>query len=209
VFKACDLFEHSSIALRPQEVCEGVPVTVNVAWQRWRAAARAIGAAWRPLQSGDRIEIGDVTIDVRNPPPPAWERRRVRNDDSLVLLVRYKDVDVLLTGDVGAPVEPELLAGVTLSPLRVLKVAHHGSRSSTSAAFVSAFAPQVAVVSAGRGNVFGHPSPEVTSRLEHAGARLYRTDLDGAITLETDGHVVRVRTWSGRRWEVRVTQVAP
>jgi competence protein ComEC len=192
---------------QPREVWEGVPVVVHPGWQRWRATARSTGAVWRPLQTGDRLEVGPVTIEVRNPPLPDWERRRVRNDDSLVLLVRYGDVDLLLAGDVGADVEAGLLAGVAPGALRVLKVAHHGSRTSTSPALLAAFRPQIALVSAGRGNVFGHPAPAVLARLTAAGARVYRTDQDGAVIVETDGGEVRVRTMTGRRWTWRLTKL--
>jgi competence protein ComEC len=76
-----------------------------------------------------------------------------------------------------------------------LKVAHHGSRSSTGAPFLEAARPRIAVISVGAGNPFRHPSPEAVARLE-AGARVYRTDRDGAVILETDGTEVRVTAWA-------------
>jgi competence protein ComEC len=74
-------------------------------------------------------------------------------------------------------------------------VAHHGSRTSTSRELLDAWRPQIALISAGRGNTFGHPAPEVLRGLESIGARVFRTDLDGEITVETDGRQVRVRTF--------------
>ena len=133
---------------------------------------------------------------------------RVRNDDSVVLLVRYRAVEILLTGDVGADVERDLVAsGALTRPApgvrRVLKVAHHGSRTSTSAQLLAAWQPSVALISCGRGNRFGHPVPEVIERLAETGAVVYRTDTGGAITLTTDGEAIRVQdTVSGMR-EVR------
>jgi competence protein ComEC len=76
-----------------------------------------------------------------------------------------------------------------------LKVAHHGSKTSTTAPFLSAAHPAFAAISVGRDNSFGHPSPEVTERLEAAGVRVYRTDRDGAITASTDGGTLSVSTF--------------
>src|SRR5262249_43025934 len=150
--------------------------------------------------AGHRLEIGAATLDALHPPPADWERRRVRNDDSLVLRLRFGDVETLLTGDAGREFEEGFAAREPPAPIRLLKVGHHGSRTSSSARFVAAFRPQMAFVSVGRGNLFGHPSPEVVARYEQIGAAVFRTDLDGAITIETDGARVDVETASGRSW---------
>jgi competence protein ComEC len=156
------------------------------------------------------LEAGGVTIDVLNPPVPDWERRRVRNDDSIVLRLRYGDVEWLLTGDISQAVEGQWPAGDDAgAPLRVLKVAHHGSRTSTGEPFVSRYAPVAAVISVGRQNVFGHPSPDVVQRLARVGAAVFRTDRDGAVIVETDGREIRVRTWLGRRWQARLASPRP
>ena len=148
---------------KPREIWEGVPVPRDAERRRLMQAS----TIWRELQRHDRLRIGDVTIEVMNPPLPDWERQRVRNDDSLVLRLRYGDVELLLTGDVGAETERVLAADLheDRAPLRILKVAHHGSRTSSSAGFMERFAPQVALISAGRANPFGHPAPEVVERL--------------------------------------------
>jgi competence protein ComEC len=80
-----------------------------------------------------------------------------------------------------------------------LKVPHHGSLTSSAAAFVAAMRPTIAVVSAGRSNHFGHPVPEVLDRYESMGAEVFRTDRDGAVRVETDGRAIRVETFNGRR----------
>jgi len=99
-------------------------------------------------------------------------------------------------GDLGPHGEALLLERG--GPLRVLalKVAHHGSRFSSSAAFLQAASPRLAIVSVGARNPFHHPSAEALGRLEAAGARVYRTDRDGAVILETDGRVLRVTAWA-------------
>src|SRR6185369_198848 len=122
---------------------------------------------------------------------PDWERPRVRNDDSVVLEVVYGEVALLLTGDIGADVEREILPRLTPARIRILKVAHHGSRTSSSRELLDGWRPQLAIVSCGRGNRFGHPAPEVIARLESIGAQVFRTDRDGEVTVETDGHAVR------------------
>jgi competence protein ComEC len=123
----------------------------------------------------------------------------VRNEDSVVLRLRYGDVEVLLTGDAGAEFERAFVPDPSTRPLRVLKVAHHGSRSSTSEAFASTYRPAIAVVSAGRGNLFGHPSRDVLTRLSAIRASIFRTDRDGAVTLETNGREIVMTTEAGRR----------
>jgi competence protein ComEC len=82
-----------------------------------------------------------------------------------------------------------------------LKVAHHGSRTSTTEGFVAASRPRVAVVSVGPHNPFRHPAPEALGRLAEAGARVYRTDRDGAVLLETDGASLWVTRWATRQTE--------
>jgi competence protein ComEC len=187
--------------LRPREVWEGTPVPPDSRREALRTFAASRGIAWRRLQRGDTLEIGSVALSILHPPLPDWERQHVRNDDSLVIQLRYGEVELLLTGDIGRATEAQLALADESGGgrLRVLKVAHHGSRTSTSAEFLNRTSPQLALISAGRGNLFGHPAPDVTSRLLAAGAELFRTDQDGAIRLESNGREVRVATMTGRR----------
>jgi competence protein ComEC len=189
--------------LRPREIWEGIPVPTNVERRDLRAFAQDHGIVWRQVVAGSTFEVGSVGVAALNPPMPEWERRRTRNDDSIVLAVRYGDVEVLLTGDAAAEFERRSLPGPQDPPLRLLKVAHHGSRTSSSTSFVDAWRPEVAFVSVGEGNLFGHPAPDVLDRYAKAGALMFRTDRDGAIVIETDGARVHVRTSSGRDWRVR------
>ncbi|HYN06006.1 MAG TPA: DNA internalization-related competence protein ComEC/Rec2 [Vicinamibacterales bacterium] len=191
--------------LEPREVWEGVPVPRSRELQTLRDVARATGSVWRRLQSGDRLEVGEVLLEVLHPPPPDWERQKVRNDDSLVLRLVYGRVEFLLTGDAGSEFERRTWDEGERAMMRVLKVAHHGSRTSSSAALVSSYRPDVALISAGRGNLFGHPAPDVLGRLVNAGAEIFRTDRDAAVIVDTDGWRVSVRSMSGRTWDVRMT----
>jgi competence protein ComEC len=150
-----------------------------------------------PLREGDTFRQNGVQLRVLHPSAPDWERRRVRNDDSVVIEVVYGDVAILLTGDISAEVERAIAPRLTPARIRILKVAHHGSRTSSSSVLLDTWRPQVAVISCGRGNRFGHPAPEVLDRLNAIGAMVLRTDLDGQITIDTDGHSVRSTTFVG------------
>ena len=168
-----------------------------------REEAGALGAAWTRVTAGARRRFGDVEVAVWHPPPADWERQRVRNDDSIVIDVRWRAVSFLLTGDIGRDVERGLRTTIPRAPLRIVKVPHHGSLTSSTTDFVRALAPGVAVVSAGRANHFGHPVPEVLRRYAEAGAAVFRTDLDGAVAVTTDGRTVEVSGFTGRRFMLR------
>ena len=188
--------------LRPREVWEGIPVPRDPSLHAIQTAARTGSIAWRTIRRGDVIEAGGVTIEVCHPPAPDWERQRVRNDDSVVLRVRYGDVELLLTGDAGPEFERAWPADAAAAPIRILKAGHHGSRTSSSSAFVTSYRPHAVLISVGRGNLFGHPAPAVLARFGDIGAGVFRTDEDGALIVETDGVEARVRTWRGRTWTI-------
>ena len=188
----------------PREVWAGVPVAGHLPLEAVRREARATRTPWRWLQRGDRLELGGVEVVAHHPPAPDWERQRVRNDDSLVLEVRYGAVSVWLTGDITRTVEDELAASAFENGrIVVLKAAHHGSLTSSASGWLTRLRPAVVLVSAGRGNLFGHPAPAVLQRYANVGAEVFRTDLDGQIELVTNGHFVEVTTFTGRRWRLR------
>jgi competence protein ComEC len=183
----------------PTEIWDGVFVNSHQPTMRLRAAAAASRSAWRSLQRGDRIDLGGVELRVHHPPLPDWERQKVRNDDSLVMELRYGQVSMLLTGDIGRDVEQALLPTLDLLPNVILKSPHHGSGTSSSDEFIRAIKPKVVLVSAGRANPYGHPQPNVLARYASVGARVLRTDLAGQIDLVTDGEIIDVQTFVGRR----------
>jgi len=171
--------------------------------QELRAQATLHATVWRTLQPGDKVSIGGVDVIARHPPHPEWERQRVRNNDSVVIELRYGGVSVVLTGDIGREVEREIAASFEKAPIRIVKVPHHGSATSSSEMFLEALRPDVAVISAGRGNTFGHPVPAVLARYRNAGAAIYRTDQDGAVMIETDGETMTLKTFTDRRLTLR------
>ena len=190
-------------AFTPREVWEGVPVANHEATQRLQEAAARARAGWRTLQRGDRLELGAVELRVHHPPVPDWERQKVRNDDSIVLELRFGRVSMLLTGDIGREVEKDLIPRLDLLPLVVLKSPHHGSGTSSSAEFINAIAPDVVLISCGRGNPYGHPVPYVLSRYHEVGAEVFRTDHEGQVDLVTDGQSLRIEAFTGRRLSLR------
>jgi competence protein ComEC len=187
---------------RPRQVWEGIEVPPFQPLRALRRDADAVHARWVHVAAGDRALIDGVDTIVWHPAAAEWERQKVRNDDSIVIELRWRDASVLLTGDIGSAVERALMA-IPRAALRVVKVPHHGSLTSSTPAFVAALAPRVAVVSAGRANHFGHPVPEVLERYEFVGAEVLRTDQDGAVSIDTDGHALSVTTFTGREFSVR------
>lgn len=181
----------------PRALWQGIPVARAPALQSVIARAVATGAAIEERRTGEEFRVGAARVLVLHPSAPDWERPRVRNDDSVVLEVIYGDVALLLTGDIGSDIEREIVPRLVPARTRILKVAHHGSRTSTSQVLLDAWRPQIALISCGRGNPFGHPAPDVIARLETSGVRIYRTDRDGEITVDTDGEHVAVATFTG------------
>ncbi len=141
-----------------------------------------------------------VDIAVLGPTVPAWpDDVLTRNDAALALRVELGLASFLLASDMTARTEEDLLRRRVPLAATVLKVAHHGARGSSTAPFLSAVRPTVAVISAGARNAYGHPSREALARLLAAGATIYRTDRDGAVVLDTDGRSLTVTTWASRR----------
>jgi len=161
------------------------------------------GTVRRTLAAGERIWLGPALITVLNPPavPLGGSPRggaSDENNNSLVLRLDWGLASLLFTGDLEQEGEAVLLAQRQPLAHLVLKVGHHGSRYSTTEEFLKAGRPALAVISVGAGNPFRHPTPEVLERLGRVGARIYRTDRDGAVVVETDGLELRVTRWATR-----------
>jgi competence protein ComEC len=139
--------------------------------------------------------IGGAQVKVLAPAPDYIPEATAKNDDSLVLEVSYGRHRVLLTGDAEMPVESELAASGLLRPVTLLKVGHHGSKTSSSEEFLDELKPQFAIISDGYRNQFHHPHPSVLQRLEEHHAAILRTDQRGLITFRTDGQHVELETF--------------
>ncbi len=180
-----------------RELWEGLAVAGAPVLERVRTRAALHGTGARRVRRGDAIRAGPVAVHVRHP-GDGGVRTRVRNDDSVVLELRHGDVSLLLPGDAGGAVEQEIAPLIPRVPIRVLRAAHHGSARSTGTRWLDAIDPALVVISAGRGNPYGHPSPALLDRLRRRGTPWLRTDVDGAVLIDTDGAVVRVTTCGGR-----------
>jgi competence protein ComEC len=152
------------------------------------ARRRGVRIVW--LGRGDERALGGVTIEVLNPGPAG---ELTRNDLSLVLLTRYGKHEFLLTGDLEGAGEAAIVQRLRVVDGELLKVSHHGSRTSSTRDLLSSFRPEFALISAGADNLYGHPHAETLQRLRQAGVRVMRTDEDGLVRLLTDGERLEVR----------------
>ena len=164
------------------------------AFQRLLAEARSRGVAVVHKSQGAQFDWQGVEGEVLW--PPADEPvGKIANNSSLVLRLSDGRTHFLLTGDIEKQTEEQLVAEQMPLAADFLKVPHHGSKTSSTQAFLTAVAPRVAVVSVGESNAFGHPAPEIVERYDDDAIRLLRTDRDGAITALTDGQNLSVRAY--------------
>ncbi len=164
---------------------------------QWRAvfhAARLAGARVIARREGEHIEESGARIDILAPPSDYVPASRPGNNDSLAFRISFGRHSFLLTGDMEAPVEARLIADGVLTRTTVLKAPHHGSKTSDTEPFLDQIQPAVAVISAGFENMFHHPHPVVLERLAAHHAAVFRTDLDGLISVSTDGCRLAIRT---------------
>ncbi len=158
------------------------------------------GARVIQVRAGDTIRFGKgALIRILGPDPAAETVPVDTNAQSIVYRVTYGSFDALMTGDAEGPGEEALLGKLEEETIdcEVLKVAHHGSKNSTSEEFLGAVRPDISVISVGEGNMYGHPSAELLERLSRASREVYRTDRCGAVTVVSDGRTVRVETVLG------------
>jgi competence protein ComEC len=182
--------------LRVKEIWEGRPAWKRKKYRDLRDCARARGVPFKQLSTGDRMSLGRVWIEVLFSSHGTKGETAGENDDSLVLHFGYGRAGVLLTGDAGEKTELGLVRSKAIRQSDVLKVGHHGSRSSTAPAFLEAVSPRVAVISTRGSTFFRMPSVRVLERLRESGAAVYRTDRDGAVTVSlTEDGTLRVETY--------------
>jgi competence protein ComEC len=151
------------------------------------------------VSEGFVFREGQVTIEALFPKadiPPVFPPD---NDRSLVLRMSCGTTSFLFPSDVGVNAEREILETGADLKSQVFKSPHHGSKSSSSAPFLKSAAPEIVVISVGRGNLSGLPHPEILERYRESGAKIYRTDLDGAIEISSDGRKISVRTAVGEQ----------
>lgn len=180
---------------RPQALWIGVEPNTR----EWRDVEAHAAADRVPIIRMNRAStprrIGGTLIRVLAPSVEYTAGATAQNDDSLVLEMTYGTKRVLLTGDAERPIEDDMLAAGVLGPVTLLKVGHHGSKTSSSEEFLDRVRPQIAFISDGYKNLFHHPNPGVLRRLAAHHTAVFRTDRVGLLTFLTDGKHVEVETF--------------
>mgnify|MGYP000505823901 FL=1 len=190
-------------ALLPRQWWEPAFVTTSSGYRRALTALRESGQLWRRVHPGQRWQLDGVTIDVLAPDSSWTAAQHDANETSVVLRVAYGRRRFLFMGDAEGDEEAWLLERLPAEELQadVLKLGHHGSRTSSGAAFVRAVDPLVGLVSVGAGNSYRHPSPEVLERFAARQVPLLRSDLEGSVVLSTNGQWLEAAA-HGDRWRI-------
>lgn len=146
----------------------------------------------KEARRGDAIMVDGLTLNVLHPVEPLVANI---NDNSIVLMLSYGDIDFLFMGDAEKKAEAEMIADGVLTDIEILKVGHHGSRTSSSQAFLNIIQPEVLIISAGISNdYYRQPDSKMMHWMRLVGAVAYRTDSSGSIMVTTDGETYRVAT---------------
>jgi len=190
-------------AMRPALYLDAAFAGGSTPYRESLAAASALGVAWRRARAGEIIEVDGVTVRILAPDSAWTAHLHDPNLASVVVRLEYRGATVLLTGDAEAPEEQWLMdRAPALLRADILKVAHHGSGTSSTDEWLAAVRPRVALVSVAARNFYGHPDPAVMRRLRDAGAAVLRTDQLGNVVMSTDGSGWQVEA-AGIHWQLR------
>ena len=187
-------------ALRPAEYWDAAYVAGSSPYRASLEQAASNRVAWHRVHPGDSLSVDGVDIRFIAPDSMWTATLSDANEASTVALVQYGRIRFLMTGDAEAGEERWMLErGGRDLRADVLKVGHHGSSTSTTAAFLAAVQPRLALISVGVANTYGHPSADVVRALMEAGAQVLRTDQLGTVVVRTDGRSLNVEA-GGSRW---------
>ena len=176
----------------PNELWTGANPAESPVWSAIRAKATAFRVKIVPLLAGNTFAFGGAQFDVLAPASDYEPADTAKNNDSLVFRVTYGVHKFLFTGDMEKQVEARLLDENRIGRVDVLKVAHHGSRTSSIEPFIEAAHPTFALISVGLGNSYHHPTAQVLERLNNVHAQIFRTDLTGLVSIRSDGAKLEV-----------------
>jgi competence protein ComEC len=165
---------------------------------RFAETMKAAGVPIEKVGAGDVLRLGSVTAEVLWPPATAEANAPYRNNDGLVLRVRYGDKAFLFTADIEKQAEAALLRQGSDLRSDVIKVAHHGSKTSSIESFIAATHTELAIISVGRTSIFGHPNKEVVERWRASGTRVMTTGERGTISVVTDGKDLGVTAFTSQ-----------
>lgn len=177
----------------PKELWTGAIPEEAPGWGALRQRAWRQGVKVVPMRAGRRFPYGGAQVEVLAPLPDYEPAPKPQNNDSLVLRLSYGGHSFLLTGDIERQIESELVTRGLVSKSEVLKVAHHGGRTSSGAPFLDLARPALAVISAGFENSYSVPHREVIERLRERRVAVLRTDQGGLATVRTDGRRLRLK----------------
>src|SRR3954453_1371650 len=180
---------HAGLVIEPGEL------VADPLYYRFLQELSTDSIPWHIGRRGEHFRLHNLCFLILHPSPPCRGWGEDLNEDSLVLLIEYRDFQVLFAGDAGFPAEQDMRPWIRRVDL--LKIGHHGSRGSTSDAWLDSLRPEGAIISVGR-NTYGHPAPETLSRLRRHDVAVWRTDQDGTVSVITDGHQMTVDSRRGR-----------
>ena len=194
------------------------PVSLSKFYDDYKAVVSASGAQYDTARPGTKYDLGGgALITVLAPSEPLFNKDQMRtggnepNANSIVLRLDYGSFSMLLAGDAEEQTEHRLMTKELDLKTRVLKVGHHGSKYASSGDFLQRVKPEIAIVSCGAWNRYGHPAQSVLDRLRAANVKLYRTDLHGEITITTRGGADDIKVQAAKEptedaWEGRIAQ---
>ncbi len=173
----------------------GVIPSEDKQFETFRQATTRTNASLQSIARGDHLDVDGVRIEVLTPFRDALRAPQAANNQSLTLRLRFGQRVFLLTGDIEKEIEARLVAENEDLKTDVLKVAHHGSRSSSTANFLARAKPAIAIISVAYPSPFNHPHAETMTGLKATGAQILQTSRCGAITISTDGRDLQVKTF--------------
>lgn len=174
-------------------------------WEEVIGLVKSRGVEIYVPEAGDVVRLGEVELTVLWPEEEVGDKLAWMSEDpvergggvlgavsdvneiSIVMRLEYGAFTAMLTGDLGEKEEQALVGEGVITPVEVLKVAHHGSKYSSSREFLEAAKPKLAVIEVGESNSYGHPSGDTTKRFDAVGSRILRTDIDGEVEVVSDG----------------------
>lgn len=208
----------SAKPVKPVKSVAKKPPSVTKFFDDYKAAVGASGAHYETARPGTKYDLGGgALITVLAPSEPPFTKDQMRtggnepNANSIVLRLDYGSFSMLLTGDAEEQTEHRLMTKELDLQSRVLKIGHHGSKYASSGDFLQRVKPEIAIVSCGAWNRYGHPSQAVLDRLKAANVKLYRTDLHGEITITSRGGANDINVQAAKEptedaWEGRIAQ---
>ncbi len=173
------------------EVWDSGALNTTVTFQDYQDAIEQSDAELIEVRRGETRSLGSLPVQVIHPSDTAFTGS---NNNSVVLRMQVGQVSFLFTGDAEEPAETDMIASGLGLKSTILKLGHHGSKTSTSPEFLAAVQPEITVYQAGANNQFGHPHPETLARLDRAGVKVFGTGKNGRVTITTDGKTYKVET---------------